>query len=252
MSCANPVSNVCCPPNDNEYAVSNLQEWALTDLPMPWAYYHFEEDSDTANREDVTGQGHDLTSTVLPHPGRVAGLVTPWANELVSASRFETTEATLNTLTDSWAWHSWVYIGTPDADSTLFIFGAGTQNQIELRQFWDGTTLSYRLQAGYYAPPDDAVGYYNYILIPGHANQWVFLAASFGGEFLTLQVNSGWLKIPALATDNMAIATITDPFHIGPFTGRLGPVGIWLPDSYLSLDNVDTLWASGEGMGLRF
>lgn len=256
MSCANPVSNVCCLPSDNAYAVSDLMEWALTDLPMPWAYYLFgDEGSDNASRLDATGNNRDLTSTVLPHPARTAGFVTPWANQLASTHRLETPDATLNTLTQQWAWHQWAYLETPDADNILFIFGEGTQNQIELRQFWNGSSLIYRLQAGYYAPPNDTIPYYHHIIVDGLTapfNQWFFLGGSFGGDLLTLAVNSDVQSIPALTTDDMDIATITDPFYIGPFTGRLGPLGIWLPDSYLTTEDIAELWAGGEGMGLRF
>lgn len=255
MSCANPVSNVCCPPNDTTYAVSDLQEWTLTDLPMPWAYYRFAESSDSASREDATGQGHHLASTVLPNPSRVEGLITPWANELVSASRFETTDATMDSLEDEWSWHGWAHLETPDADNTLFIFGETTQNQIELRQLWDGVTLSYRLQAGYYAPPNDFLPYFNHVLVSGLTapfNRWFFLAASFGGGLVTLAVDSQVNSIPILDNAGMDHNSLTQSFIHGPFTGHLGPVGIWTPDNHLSIDNIAELWAGGEGMGLRF
>lgn len=255
MSCANPVSNTCCPPNDHAYSYINLIEWALTDLPMPWAYYAFAEGSEEASREDATGQGRHLTSTVLPHPSRTTGFVTPWANVFTSPARLQTADATLNTLTQQWAWHQWIYLETPDADNTLFIFGEGTQNQIELKQFWNGSSLVYRIQAGYYAPPDDATPYYHHIIVDGLTapfNQWFFLASSFGGGLLTLAVNSDVQNIPALVTDAMAIASITAPFHIGPFTGQVGPVGIWTPNSHLSVDDIAYLWAGGAGRGLRF
>lgn len=256
MSCANPVSNVCCPPSDHAYAVSDLMEWTLTDLPMPWAYYLMSEDSGEADRVDSTGQGHDITATVgPPYPARVTGIVTPWANDLASTDRLETADATMNTLVDEWAWHAWAYLETPDVESTLFIFGEGTQNQIALYQSWDGSTLSFRLQAGYYAPPNDFIPYYNIITkvaLTAPLDRWVFLASSYGDDLLTLAIDEHVQSIPTLDTAGMDIGSLTGPFIHGPFTGKLAPVGIWTPSNHLSVDDIAYLWAGGAGRGLRF
>lgn len=265
----NCVSNTCCLDSESEnYRAGNLVEQAISSIPTPWGYYFTDEVSGSVLRRDATGQGHHLTSIGGTQPTRVEGWATPWAMELTSAMQLRSEIATMDTLADKWAFHAWLYLGTPAASGTLMEYGVGTKNQIKVRWSWGSPVLGFRMQAGYYPPPLDVVPYEVYLPLNYTApiNKWFFIAASYTGPTKTLtspqqfgslilQVNTTRITIPALALDAdtpPTHASLNERFYIGPMAGIIGPIGLWTPMNALSAGNIDDLWNDGNGIGLEF
>lgn len=229
------------------------------ELPEPWGYYDFSEATSEPWKVDKTGKLHDLLS--INSPVRTTGQVSTYASQLTSASGFASVPETFDAIASPWAFWGWIYLVSPDASGLIFGWaGLYSKSVVQLQYLFDPTlhNLTFRLQTGYYAPPNQAVPLYNLIVFPAvfaPVNRWYFVAASYTPEeTIALQVNSARNVTEALrltAVVGPPHESRTDQFYLGPGAMKIGPAAIYMPDS-LTNDELDYLYNGGAGRALTF
>lgn len=231
-----------------------------------WSYLALEEDEDAGNeRFDATVADHHFVFASAPYSAQAEGHVHEFSSEFVGTEGLLQSqhELTFDSIVDPWAFVGWLYLGTPADDADLFTWKVpnGHSNKAKISYTWDGSTLTFRQQVGYFA--DEETEYANEVSITGLTaplNQWYFVAAAYRGPsilghpvnnvMMTLRVNSTSVNIPAPCLDAEVPPIHVDQtrrFEIGPLAGRLGPARIYL-NRTLSNADLDVLYNSGAGL----
>lgn len=233
-----------------------------------WGYYFLEEGTETNQRLDATDRLHPLVSQNSPHPAHTTGLFGPDANTLTPAHLLKTDKlAAFDSLSDSWTFFTWLYLTSPNDGSNVLLWGEGTPNQIQLRQFWADSRLTFKIQLGYYGGDyDDQVFALEWTQDNPTLNAWYFVACNFSGRTrtypdgavipgpLVLRVNDTTVQIPTLSMDdgNPPVHDLEeDYFTVGPFAGKIATPGIYIGRS-LSTGDLDALYNGGAGFLLPF